>query len=169
MKLTSKIKTVQADTPQQSSRCPPATSANRHEQSEHHAVDIVQEAQCRIIRLGELPALRNLRERLNTATDSVRALVVRDAFAPDELVQENLEAASPHDKSLAREELEALERQVEALPPKCRLALMMVKLDNASYKEVGARLGIAPRGARRLVERAMEYLLQLEPLETSSS
>jgi RNA polymerase sigma factor (sigma-70 family) len=159
MTLTNKIKTVQAATPQQASGSPPAGSADQQTRSEHYSADLVQEAQSRIIRLGDLPALRHLRERL-TATDSVKQLDMRDPFAY---------VASPEHILLAREELEALERQVEALPPKCRLALMMVKLDNASYKEVGVRLGIKPYRARRLVERAMEYLLEAETLETSSA
>jgi len=169
MTLKSEIETVQADTPQQSSGSPPVRSVDQHKQSEQYAVAIVQEAQSRIIRLGELPALSHLRECLNPAADSVRSLVVRDAFAPDELALGNLEAASPEHISLAGEELEALERKVLALPPKCRLALMMVKLDHANYKEVGAQLGIPPYRARRLVKRAIEYLLQSEPLETCSS
>ena len=135
------------------------------------AVDIVQEAYCRIFRLGDLGAVRHLRGYLfkaakNIATDWVRQRVVREAFAHDEPLRGNLEAASPEHIWLAREELEALQHEVEALPPKCKLALVMVKLDGASYEEVGTCLGIKTHSARRLVERAMEYLLEAESQET---
>jgi RNA polymerase sigma factor (sigma-70 family) len=127
------------------------------------AVDIVQEAYCRIFRLGDLRAVPHLRGYLfkaakNIATDAVGQRVVRRAFAQVEPLRGNPPSAAPEHISLAREELEALQREVEALPPNCRLALMMVKLDGASYEEVAAHLGMEPHSARRLVERAMEYL-----------
>ena len=192
MLLMSENDTVQADTTQQPGGSPPLRSANRHKELEEFlrennnalisyvyswvrsradAVDIVQEAYCRIFRLGDLHAVRHLRGYLfkaakNIATDWVRQRVVREAFAQDEPLRGNLEAASPEHIWLAREELEALQREVEALPPKCRLALMMVKLEGASYEEVGTHLGIKTHSARRLVERAMEYLLESGSQET---
>jgi RNA polymerase sigma factor (sigma-70 family) len=132
------------------------------------ALDIVQEAYCRIFRLGDLGAVSHLRGYLfktarNIATDWVRQRVVREAFVQDEPLRGNRESASPEEIWLAREKLEALEQDVEALPPKCKLALVMVRLDGASYEEVGECLGIKTHSARRLVERAMEYLLESEP------
>jgi len=129
------------------------------------ALDIVQEAYCRIFRLGDLKGVNHLRGYLfktakNIATDWVRQRVVREAYVQDEPLRGNKEAASPEDIWLAREELEALERNVKNLPPKCRYALIMVRLEGASYEEVGQRLGIKTHSARRLVERAMEYLLE---------
>ncbi|MBS0418737.1 MAG: sigma-70 family RNA polymerase sigma factor [Proteobacteria bacterium] len=129
------------------------------------ALDIVQEAYCRIFRLGDLKGVNHLRGYLfktakNIATDWVRQRVVREAYVHDEPLRGNKESASPEDIWLAREELEALERNVKNLPPKCKCALIMVRLEGASYEEVGQHLGIKTHSARRLVERAMEYLLE---------
>jgi RNA polymerase sigma-70 factor (ECF subfamily) len=129
------------------------------------ALDIVQEAYCRIFRLGDLQQVNHLRGYLfktakNIATDWVRQRIVREAYVQDEPLRGNREAASPEDIWLAREELEALEKNVEDLPPKCRYALIMVRLEGASYEEVAEKLGIKTHSARRLVERAMEYLLE---------
>jgi RNA polymerase sigma-70 factor (ECF subfamily) len=129
------------------------------------ALDIVQEAYCRIFRLGDLRSVNHLRGYLfktarNIATDWVRQRVVREAYVLDEPLRGNKESASPEDIWLAREELEALERNVNNLPPKCKYALIMVRLEGASYEEVGQRLGIKTHSARRLVERAIEYLLE---------
>ena len=129
------------------------------------ALDIVQEAYCRIFRLGDLQGVNHLRGYLfktakNIATDWVRQRIVREAYVHDEPLRGNKEAASPEDIWLAREELETLERNVENLPPKCKLALIMVRVDGASYEEVAEKLGIKTHSARRLVERAMEYLLE---------
>jgi RNA polymerase sigma factor (sigma-70 family) len=137
------------------------------------ALDIVQEAYCRIFRLRDLGAVSHLRGYLfktarNIATDWVRQRVVREAFVQDEPLRGNRESASPEEIWLAREKLEALEQDVEALPPKCKLALVMVRLDGASYEEVGACLGIKTHSARRLVERAMEYLLESESDDNGS-
>ena len=129
------------------------------------ALDIVQEAYCRIFRLGDLQQVNHLRGYLfktakNIATDWVRQRIVREAYVQDEPLRGNREAASPEEIWLAREELEALEKNVEDLPPKCRYALIMVRLEGASYEEVAEKLGIKTHSARRLVERAMEYLLE---------
>lgn len=96
----------------------------------------------------------------NIATDWVRQRVVREAYIQDEPLRGNNESASPEDIWVAREELEALELNVKNLPPKCRYALIMVRIEGASYEEVGQQLGIKTHSARRLVERAMEYLLE---------
>ena len=72
----------------------------------------------------------------------------------------NEAAALPEDSWPAAKELETLQQSVAALPPKCKLALIMVRLDGASYEQVGECLGVEPHNARRLVERAMEYLLE---------
>ncbi len=137
------------------------------------ALDIVQEAYFRIFRLRDLQAVGHLRGYLfktarNIATDWVRQRVVREAFVQEEPLRGNRESASPEEIWLAREELEALQHDVEALPPKCKLALVMVRLEGASYEEVGERLGIKTHSARRLVERAMEYLLESESQYTSA-
>jgi RNA polymerase sigma factor (sigma-70 family) len=129
------------------------------------ALDIVQEAYCRIFRMGDLQQVNHLRGYLfktakNIATDWVRQRIVREAYVQDEPLRGNKEAASPEDIWLAREELEALEKNVEDLPPKCRYALIMVRIEGASYDEVAEKLGIKTHSARRLVERAMEYLLE---------
>ena len=57
-------------------------------------------------------------------------------------------------------ELAVLERAVEELPPKTREALRLLREDALSYEQIGGRLQITPRQARKLVERAMEYLLE---------
>jgi len=57
-------------------------------------------------------------------------------------------------------ELAVLERAVEELPPKTREALRLLREDGLSYEQIGERLQIPPQQASKLVERAMEYLLE---------
>jgi RNA polymerase sigma factor (sigma-70 family) len=97
----------------------------------------------------------------NIAADWLRRRIVREAFIDDSLRrghQENV--LTPERICLAQEEVEALERGFELLPPRTRMALILIKEDGLSYEEVGARLGIKTHSARRLIERAMEFLLE---------
>ena len=129
------------------------------------ARDIVQEAYCRIFRLGEPHVISHLRAYLyktakNIATDWIRQRIVREAYVEEAPQRAPQETPSPERIWLAREELEALQRGIEALPPRTKMALLMVRQDGLSFEEVGQRLGIKTHSARRLVERAMEYLLE---------
>ena len=129
------------------------------------AKDIVQEAYCRIFRLDEPHVISHLRAYLyktakNIATDWIRQRIVREAYVDEAPLRAPQETPSPEQIWVAREDLEALLRGIEALPPKTKMALLMVRQDGLSYEEVGQRLGIKTHSARRLVERAMEYLLE---------
>ena len=137
---------------------------SRWARSRADAKDIVSEAYSRIFRLHDPTAITHLRAYLfrtarNIATDWVRQRIVREAFMEEEPLRVPHEAPSPEQIWLAREALEALQRRVETLPPRSKLALLMVKEDGLSYQEVGARLGIKTHSARRLVERALEFLV----------
>jgi len=132
------------------------------------ARDIVQEAYCRIFRLGEPHVISHLRAYLyktakNIATDWIRQRIVREAYVEEEPLRAPQERPSPEHIWLAREELEALQRGIEAHPPRTKMALLMVRQDGLSYEEVAGKLGIKTHSARRLVERAMEYLLEAVP------
>jgi RNA polymerase sigma factor (sigma-70 family) len=137
-------------------------------------MDIVHEAYCRIFRLGDPSAVSHLPAYLyqtakSIATDWIRQRIVREAFAEEQPLRADGEAPSLERIWLSKEEVEALRCRVEALPPKSRLALLMVKLDGASYEEVGAKLGIKAHSAQRLVERAIKYLLEAESQEQLTS
>ena len=49
---------------------------------------------------------------------------------------------------------------VNRLPPKAKMTLMLVGVEGLSCEQAGERLGIPPETARRLLKRAMEYLLE---------
>ena len=129
------------------------------------ATDIVQEAYVRFFRLGDPTTISHLRAFLfkiakNIATDFIRKRIVREAFADEESLRCNNESPSPERIWLANEELTALQRAIETLPPRTKMALMLVREDGISYEELGEKLGIKTHSARRLIERAMEYLLE---------
>jgi len=131
--------------------------------SRSDAKDIVQETYCRIFRLGDKHVVSHLRGYLyrtakNIAIDWLRDRIVQETFAEQQPLRAAAEAPSPEHIWQAKEDLAELKRAVERLPPKCKMALLMVRVDGLSYQEVGQHLGIKTHSARRLVERAMEYL-----------
>jgi RNA polymerase sigma-70 factor (ECF subfamily) len=137
------------------------------------ATDIVQEAYVRFFRLGDPTTISHLRAFLfkiakNIATDFLRKRIVREAFADEESLRSSNESPSPEQIWLAKEELTALQRAIETLPPRTKMALMLVREDGISYEELGQRLGIKTHSARRLIERAMEYLLEAVSEETDN-
>ena len=94
---------------------------------------------------------------------------VRGRYTEDEPLRALQEALSSDPTELTSKELDALRQGVAALPPKAKLALLilrdgvelMVRQDGASYEEVARKLGVTTTTAQRLVERAMEYLLEV--------
>ena len=56
-------------------------------------------------------------------------------------------------------------RAVEELPPKARMALILKSQDKLTYEQIGTQMNIGPEVARRLVQRAMEYLMECVELE----
>jgi RNA polymerase sigma factor (sigma-70 family) len=139
---------------------------SRWVRSREDAHDIAQEAFVRIFRLRDPGVISHLRGFLyqtarNIATDWLRKRIVRETYVEEEPLRSmQEEQRTPEQICLAREELDAVRRAFVLLPPRTKLALLMVREDGLSYDEVGARLGIKPHSARRLVERALEFLLE---------
>jgi RNA polymerase sigma-70 factor (ECF subfamily) len=59
-----------------------------------------------------------------------------------------------------KEQLDKLEKAVDALRPEYREVVVLAKIEGLSYKEVGNRLGKSPDAVRMLLSRAMAALSQ---------
>src|SRR5581483_8546284 len=108
------------------------------------ATDIVQEAYVRFFRLGDPTTVSHLRAFLfkiakNIATDFIRKRIVREAYADEQPLRADEGSPSPERIWLAREELTALQRAMENLPPRTRMALFLVREEGVSYEELGQR------------------------------
>jgi len=130
------------------------------------AKDIIQEAYCRIFDLVERRRpINHLRAYLfqtagNIANDRLRSRHVREAFASLELFGGDRVCGSPEQLWLQREELDCVQKTIEALPPKCKLAMTLVRYEGLSYEEASAKMGIKTGSVRRLVQRAIEHLIE---------
>jgi len=139
------------------------------------ARDVVQEAHCRFLRLDDPTARSYFRGYLyrtvrNVAIEWMRKRQVSDSF----LKEERLRTATEDFPSLervwvARQDIEALVRAVEALPPRTQEALRMFKEEGLSYEQVAERLNIKVDSARRLINRAMNFLVGAITQENSFS
>jgi RNA polymerase sigma factor (sigma-70 family) len=137
----------------------------RYVSSRAEAREIVQEAYCRVFRLGEDKVISHLSAYLyrtahNLATDWVRQRIVTETFARDHLLRAVSSSPSAEQVCIGRQSLEVVEGAVRLLPPRAKAALLMIKQEGLSYDQVAARLNIQPNSVRRLVQRAMEFLAQ---------
>lgn len=125
--------------------------------------DIVQSAFAKFGALPQPSAITNPRAYLfrtarNLAIDARRSLRRFDAVARN---VEVLDGAS-HDFDAAdvlesRQELARLDRALSALPQNQRTALLMHRLEELGFAEIGRRLGMTGAGARHLVLKAMTH------------
>lgn len=119
------------------------------------ANDLAQEAFFRLIRNEQAPtspanATRDARAYLfsiaaNLAIDHRRQMRRQqtDAAETEEMAAFPDPTPSAERASLSREELRVLGKAVAALPPRGRQIFLMHKVDELSYAEIAARLGIA--------------------------
>jgi RNA polymerase sigma factor (sigma-70 family) len=125
------------------------------------AKDVVQEAYVKVFNLGKGQPISHLRAYLyktvrNCATDWMRQRNVREKFADLEYFHLDKQTASAEHSWLLRDEIQ---RALDLLPPKCRLAMVLVNIRGLSYEEAAECMQIKPLSVRRLLERAMDYLI----------
>lgn len=126
------------------------------------AKDVVQEAYIRVFDLGRERPINHLRAYLyqavrNAATDWVRRRSVRESFSDLEHFRLDKETASAEYVWLLRDEIKSA---LESLPPKCRLAMILVNVRGLSHEEAAECMQIKTHSLRRLIERGVEHLLK---------
>jgi RNA polymerase sigma-70 factor (ECF subfamily) len=127
------------------------------------ALDIVQQIYLNFLRTPGLSGVTNVRAYLfraagNLAIDWNRKTRVRDAYAREEPLRTPTLALSAEQTCQNRQDLEYLSRQIDALPPRCRTALLLVRGEGLSVEEAAKRLGIKPKSVRGHIARAMKCL-----------
>lgn len=81
-----------------------------------------------------------------------------DPDEPREVQIADPDARSPEDGAAAGQLAEALRREIAALPPKQRAALVLSRVDGLPYKEVGEALGCSEGAVKALIFRATHAL-----------
>lgn len=124
------------------------------------ASDLVQDAFIRLMHSerGEVGNLRAFLYRIasNLSIDHARRNQVRgvsDEQALDGLLSET----SPERSAVAGNTLEHLERLIAGLPSPTREVFLLARVEQMSYKDIAAQLGLEPRAVERHLNKALSH------------
>ena len=132
----------------------------------HAADDVVQEACVRVLAarktgppLGELRALLH-RTAYNLLIDASRRSKLRRHEDIDGLPEDALPAdalsAQPEERLATAQRARAMLATIEALPPRCREAFVLHRIDGLGQAEVAVRMNISVNMVQRHVTRGMD-------------
>lgn len=132
----------------------------------HAAEDVAQESYLRMLALQESGrTVTNTRSVLyrtayNLVIDAKRRARVRDHDDIDALTEEAQpsapESTQPDVILSSAQRAQAMVQTIEALPPRCREAFVLHKIDGLSQPEVAARMGISLNMVERHIMRGMD-------------
>lgn len=130
--------------------------------SVQEAKEVAQEAYVRILQLdrpGTESFLRNLLFRVgsNLAIDRLRHRVHQQKY--EETADPTLDTGlnAPEHATVAGEQFDTLSKSLSELPPKCREALMLFRLEGMSQQAIAARLNVNERTVRDYINQALSY------------
>ncbi len=130
------------------------------------ADDLAQEAGLRLLRAGREGQIREPRAWLfhagaNLARDALRRRSTRDLLVAG-LTHAGYDApATPDELASMQQELTALSRAIETLPPQARRILLLARVEGHSYKEIARQLGLATKTVENHLGRAIARLAQI--------
>jgi RNA polymerase sigma factor (sigma-70 family) len=131
--------------------------------SESNAEDLAQEAGLRLIRAGRNAEIREPRAWLfhaaaNLARDALRRRTTADAATAILAHEDPTSNTMPDEQAAVEQDLAALARAIETLPPRARHILMLARVDGLAYKEIARQLGLATKTVENHLGRAVAKL-----------
>ncbi|MGB6176304.1 MAG: sigma-70 family RNA polymerase sigma factor [Methylocella sp.] len=137
----------------------------RHRAGRQEAEDVVQDAYLHLLQRGTAATLEHPRPYLfriaaNLAVDLARKTNVRLRYAREGFALAcNAEApASPEAAAGGAMELRRLQASLAELPPLCRDAFLLNRIDELSHAEIAKRLGVSARTIDRHMVMAWKHL-----------
>ena len=136
-------------------------------QSVQEAADVFQEA---VIRWLGLPDRQSVREprayfyrvAINIAVDRMRARTLRaEQSGVDESIVDPMPL--PERRTEARMQLARLQEAIDGLPPRCREAFLLFKVEGLGHDAIAARLGISRNMVEKHIIRALVGLRAAVP------
>lgn len=130
--------------------------------SHEAAMEVAQEAYVRLLSLDQLGAISFLRAFLfrtaaNLAVDRLRRDQAHARTTGQPMFREFADLRTPERNVAGAQELEQLERLVAQLPPKCREAFYLSRVEDMSCAQIGARIGLSERMVRMYIVRALLF------------
>jgi RNA polymerase sigma factor (sigma-70 family) len=130
--------------------------------SHQEAKEIAQEAYVKLLNLDQPQVISYQRAflfktALNLAIDLLRGRERRERARETGLFEELREAVTPEHEATVAQEVAHLEKLIAQLPPKCRQAFLLYKVEGLEFAEVAARMQLSERMVRDYVVRAVVY------------
>jgi RNA polymerase sigma factor (sigma-70 family) len=129
------------------------------------AEDVVQDAYLHLLQRGTAATLEQPRAYLfriaaNLAVDFARRAKIRLRHAGEVFELDTNVAASPNPEAAtgASMELARLQACLSKLPPLCRNAFLLNRIEGLTHAEVAGRLGVSVRTIDRLMARAWDHV-----------
>lgn len=130
--------------------------------------DVIQEMYARLASLDSVDDIRNPRQYAAQAAISIALNLVRHTrVVPmisigdfEELGLVSLEP-SPERALNAQEELRELENVLQELPPLCRTAFLLRRVDGLPQAEIASRLGISIKTVEKYMARSVRFLISV--------
>jgi RNA polymerase sigma-70 factor (ECF subfamily) len=128
--------------------------------SDQEARDVAQEAYVRMLQLDRIGTVSYLRAylfrtALNIATDRLRTNGVRRAVHRDLTFLGNVDEISPERTAAATDELAAVRRAIQTLPPKVREAFTLHSFGELDFAEIARRMRMSERSVRNYIADAL--------------
>jgi len=130
--------------------------------SRQEANEVAQEAYVRLLDLHQPGAVSFLRAFLfktaaNLAVDRMRSRGRRERLRESVLFEEFRDTPSPERAAVGTQGVEIVERLLHELPPKCRLAFLLNRVQGLDPGEIALQMGVSERTVRHYILQAFSH------------
>lgn len=130
--------------------------------------DIIQEMYARLASLEDAESIRNPRQYAAQTAISIALNLARHArvvpmipIGDFEELSLASQEPSPERTVNSQDELRELESNLQELPPLCRKAFLLRRVDGLSQKEVADKLGISVKTVEKYMARSVRFLIEI--------
>ena len=128
------------------------------------AEDIVQNVWLKLRERGDYEKWQEPRAMLFATAANLRIDAHRRETVAQKAISQNVvtgQSLDPEAQADAAGRLEKLSAALAKLPPQCRDAFLLNRLEKLTYAQIAARLGISTKTVQRHIERALQVCVQV--------
>lgn len=99
----------------------------------------------------------------NLITDRIRKahVVPIDAVSDIDMLNAGASLPGPERNVIARDELRRLQSAIDRLPPRCREAVILARVEGMSGREIAARMGVGESAVSHYLDRGIRALAEM--------
>ena len=130
----------------------------------HRAADLAHDTFVRILKNGELPAIREPRAYLTTVAKGVlvnwyRRQALEQAYLDALATLPEAVVPSEEERYLILETLQELDALLDTLPPLVKRTFLLAQISELKYEDIATQLGISLRTVKRYLRQAFRHCL----------